>query len=62
MRGGGMDEPNLKLRWFATSFITMLRIVKTCLLFLVFIALLIAACAVTFPQILSEGFWASFLQ
>jgi hypothetical protein len=51
-----MDGSKSTLRRFAATFITMQVIVKTCLILLIFLALLIAACAVTFPQILSARF------
>ena len=45
-----MDDPKLTLRRFAAVFATLQQLVKACLLFLVFLVLLIAAGAVTFPH------------
>jgi hypothetical protein len=45
-----MDDPKLMLRRLAAIFATLQQIIKACLLFLVFLALLIAAGAATFPR------------
>jgi hypothetical protein len=58
-----MDEdPKLGLHRFAFAFTTMVRIAETCLLFLLFLALLLAACSLRFPEILTARFWADLLQ